>query len=148
MDIRSVRVTDAPIDAVHTVGFDWIEVFTDGSSRIQWSNPTGYTIPTADGPVVHGGMITMLADSAMGWAVYGLENPPEFLTGDLRCEFLRAAPADALIGRGWIVRRTRRVVFAAAEVTSLEGDVVYAAARSTQVVLGDHARVVVPGLWD
>jgi uncharacterized protein (TIGR00369 family) len=148
MATRTVRITDAPVDVVHTVGFDWIDVRSDGSSRISWSDPAGYTIPTPAGAVVHGGMITMFADAAMAWAVYGLEHPPEFLTGDLRCEFLRAAPAGPLIAEGWVVRRTRRVVFAAAEVRSVDDQVVYAAARATQVVLGDRSRVSVTGLWD
>lgn len=147
-DVRTVRVTEPDVAVVNTVGFDWIDICSDGSSTISWSDPGAYTIPTAAGPVVHGGMITMLADSAMAWCVYGLEDPPEFLTGDLRAEFIRAAPAGPIIAHGSVIRRTRRVIFTAAEVRSSDDTVLYAAARATQVVLDGSSRIVLPGLHD
>jgi len=145
-EVRSVRMTEVPVDVVRTVGFDWIEVRTNGTATIMWSNPVGYTIPTGSGPVVHGGMITMLADSAMAWCLYGLDEPPEFLTGDLRTEFIRAVPLGPVIAHGSIVRRTRKVIFAEAEVRSVDGAVLYAVGRATQVVLDGTARFTVPGL--
>ncbi len=145
-DIRIVRVSEFDVAAASTVGFDWIDVRSDGSATISWSDTGGYTIPTANGPVVHGGMITMLADSAMAWCVYGLADPPEFLTGDLRAEFIRAAPAGPIIAHGSVIRRTRRVIFTAAEVRSDDDTVLYAAARATQVVLDGPSRFVLAGL--
>ncbi len=145
-DVKTVRVTEFPVAAVTTVGFEWIDIRSDGSCTISWPDPGGYTIPTQDGPLVHGGMITMLADSAMAWCLYGLDEPPEFLTGDLRTEFIRAVPAGPIIAHGWVVRRTRRVIFAAAEVRSPDDTTLYAAARATQVVLEGRARMDLPGL--
>lgn len=147
-NVRTVRVTDFPVAAVNTVGFEWIDIRSDGSCTISWPDPSGYTIPTPSGPVVHGGMVTMLADSAMAWCLYGLEDPPEFLTGDLRTEFIRAVPAGPVIAHGWVVRRTRRVIFVAAEVRSPDDALLYAAARATQVVLDGRSRLELPSLHD
>jgi len=43
-----------------------------------------------------------------------LDKDQAFLTADLRVEFLRSARVGTLTARGWVVRRTRRVVFCAA----------------------------------
>lgn len=132
-----VRVTDFWIPAVNTVGIDWIDVGSDGTAIVHWPDPSPFSLPNGDADIVHGGLVTMVADSAMAWALYGLEDPPAFLTGDLRVEFIRATPATApVVAAGRVVRRTRRVVFCSAQVMSQDQSVVYAEARATQVVVG------------
>jgi uncharacterized protein (TIGR00369 family) len=88
-------------------------------------------------------MVTALLDAAMGGACWTvLDNDQAFLTADLRVEFLRSAEVGTLSARGWVVRRTRRVVFCAAELyrgETSDGDVI-ATSRATQVVLPADGR--------
>jgi uncharacterized protein (TIGR00369 family) len=106
-----------------------------GSTTIEWTAVADYCFPTAQGPVVQGGLVTALLDTAMGGACWSvLDNDQVFLTADLRVEFLRAARPGVLRASGTVVRRTRRVVFCAAEMHDSEGTQL-AASRCTQVVL-------------
>jgi uncharacterized protein (TIGR00369 family) len=113
-----------------------------GATSIAWDATPDYCFPTLGGPVVQGGLVTALLDAAMGgscWTV--LDRDQAFLTADLRVEFLRSAEAGTLSAHGWVVRRTRRVVFCAAELHRGEtrGEVL-AASRCTQVVLPADGR--------
>lgn len=118
-----------------------------GRSSVEWDAPVEYCFPTGAGPVVQGGMVTALLDSAMGSACWSvLEEGETFLTADLRVEFLRTTRPGTLTAVGTVVRRTRRVVFCAAELFDAGGTVL-AASRCTQVVLpadGPAARAAPP----
>lgn len=113
-----------------------------GATSIAWDATVDYTFPTAGGPIVQGGLVTALLDAAMGgscWTV--LDREQAFLTADLRVEFLRSAQIGTLSAHGWVVRRTRRVVFCAAELHRGEtkGELL-ATSRCTQVVLPAEGR--------
>jgi uncharacterized protein (TIGR00369 family) len=130
------------VDGPHiwrTLGYkrtDW----QPGSSTIEWTAIPEYCFPTADGPVVQGGMVTALLDSAMGGACWTvLDNDQVFLTADLRVEFLRAARPGLLRATGTVLRSTRRIVFCAAEMSDAAG-VLLATSRCTQVVLPDSGQ--------
>lgn len=106
-----------------------------GESTVEWDAPVEYSFPTGNGPVVQGGLVTALLDSAMGGACWTvLDRHETFLTADLRVEFLRTARPGLLTATGTVVRRTRRVVFCAAELLDAHGNLL-AASRCTQVVL-------------
>ncbi|MDQ2960523.1 MAG: PaaI family thioesterase [Candidatus Dormibacteraeota bacterium] len=119
-----------------TLGYrrtDW----RPGSTTIEWLATPEYSFPTAHGQVVQGGLVTALLDAAMGGACWTvLDNDQVFLTADLRVEFLRVSNPGLLSATGTVVRRTRRVVFCAAEMRSSAGELL-AASRCTQVVLPD-----------
>ena len=109
--------------------------WSPGRSVVEWDATVDYCFPSAGGPIVQGGLVTALLDAAMGgscWTV--LDRDQAFLTADLRVEFLRSARPGLLRGTGEVIRRTRRVVFCAAELTDDAG-VVLANSRCTQVVL-------------
>jgi uncharacterized protein (TIGR00369 family) len=108
-----------------------------GATTIAWDATADYCFPTAGGPIVQGGLVTALLDAAMGGACWTvLDRDQAFLTADLRVEFLRSAEVGTLSAHGWVVRRTRRVVFCAAELHRGEakGEVL-ASSRCTQIVL-------------
>ena len=106
-----------------------------GAVTVEWTATVDYSFPTASGPVVQGGLVTALLDSAMGGSCWSVLDPDQvFLTADLRVEFLRTARPGLLRAAGTVVRRTRRVVFCAAELTDADGTVL-AASRCTQIVL-------------
>ena len=117
-----------------TLGYrrtDW----QPGSTTIEWAATADYCFPTAEGPVVHGGLVTALLDSAMGGACWTVLNHDEvFLTADLRVEFLRVSRPELLNATGTVVKRSRRLVFCAAELRSAD-DRLLATSRCTQVVL-------------
>lgn len=118
----------------HTLGYRRTDL-KPGSTTVEWDAGLDYCFPSASGPIVHGGMVTAVLDSAMGgscWTV--LDTDQSFLTADLRVEFLRTCRPGTVRAVGEVVRRTRRVVFCAAQLFDAAG-VVVATARCTQVVL-------------
>ena len=111
------------------------ESWEPGATEVSWVADEAYCFPTASGPIVQGGLVTALLDAGMGGACWTvLDRDQAFLTADLRVEFLRSSTPGKLTARGWVVRRTRRVVFCAAELRNEAGDVL-ATSRCTQVVL-------------
>lgn len=106
-----------------------------GRMEIEWEATEDYTFPDGGGTsIVHGGLVATVLDTAMGGAcATTLEDGESFLTADLRVEFLRAGRPGMLRAEGRVVRRTKRVVFCAAELYDEAGDHV-ASARCTQVI--------------
>jgi 2-hydroxymuconate-semialdehyde hydrolase len=87
--------------------------------------------------VVHGGAISSLADSAMGFAVFSTCAPGEsFTTAELHLNFLRAVTADSglLRSTGRVVHRGQQLAVAEAEVFDQQNQLV-ARASSTNVIL-------------
>jgi len=62
-----------------------------------------------------------------------MSDEEEFLTADLRVEFMRSARPGVLRAEGRVVQRSRRVVFCSAELFGPDGTLL-AAARCTQIV--------------
>lgn len=107
----------------------------EGSTTIEWDATPEYGFPTRGGQVIQGGLVTAVLDAAMGGACWSLMSAEEaFLTVDLRVEFLRSTRVGTVRATGTVVRRTRRVVFCAAELHDDQG-VLLATSRCTQVVL-------------
>ncbi|MHB8468934.1 MAG: PaaI family thioesterase [Gaiellaceae bacterium] len=106
----------------------------DGVSIIEWDATPEYCFQAPSGPIVHGGMVTTLLDTAMGGACWSqMQEGEDFLTADLRAEFMRSARPGTLRAEGRVVQRNRRVVFCSAEVTDAEGNLL-ASSRCTQIV--------------
>jgi uncharacterized protein (TIGR00369 family) len=128
---------DAPPGAPHvwaTLGYRGLEQ-GDGRVVIEWDAPIEFCFTGASGPIVHGGLVTTLLDTAMGGACHSILGEDEtFLTADLRAEFLRPTRPGTLRAEGRVVHRTRRTVFCAADVHDAEGAHL-ASSRCTQVVL-------------
>jgi uncharacterized protein (TIGR00369 family) len=117
-----------------TLGFrrtDW----APGASTVEWDATLEYGFVTPAGPVIQGGLVTAVLDSAMGGACWTvLNNDEAFLTADLRVEFLRPTRPGRLRAVGQVVRRASRVVFCSAELFDDDATTL-AASRCTQVVL-------------
>jgi uncharacterized protein (TIGR00369 family) len=107
-----------------------------GRSEFEWEATTDHAFPTANGGwIVHGGMVTALLDSAMGAATWSLLNNNEvFLTADLRTEFYRPTLVGLVRATGWVVHKTRKISFAAAELFDASG-VKLASCRATNAIL-------------
>lgn len=117
-----------------TLGYRRID-WRPGATTIEWDATPAYCFPTAQGPVVQGGLVTALLDAAMGGACWTvLDHDQVFLTADLRVEFLRVSRPGLLRASGTVVRPTRRAVFCAAEMHD-GGGTLLATSRCTQIVL-------------
>jgi uncharacterized protein (TIGR00369 family) len=106
-----------------------------GRAVLQWQPDVDHSFPAGDGWIVHGGMITALLDTAMGQSTWTLLNKDEvFLTADLRTEFYRVTSPGLIRASGWVVHKTRRVSFAAAELHDANGKLL-AGGRATNLIL-------------
>jgi uncharacterized protein (TIGR00369 family) len=107
----------------------------DGTSVLEWDATEAYGFSTSSGPVIHGGMVTTILDSAMGAACWTVLTGDEvFLTADLRVEFYRSARPGLLTARGNVIKRTTRLAFCAAELFDAD-DRLLAGGRCTQTIL-------------
>ena len=117
----------------NTLGYRGIEQ-AEGRCVLEWDAPAEYAFPAASGPIVHGGLVATLLDTAMGGACWSVLGDGEtFLTADLHVEFLRSARPGTLRAEGKVVHRTKRVVFCAGELYDTAGAHL-ASARCTQVL--------------
>lgn len=109
----------------------------DGESVLEWDATPDYCFHAPSGPIVHGGMVTTLLDTAMGGACWTVCAEDEsFLTADLHVEFMRSAHPGTLRAEGRVVKRNRRIAFCAAELYDAAGTLL-AAARCTQIIRTD-----------
>ena len=133
LGIFTQRGGDGP-NLWRTLGFrrtDW----EPGGSTVEWEATPEYGFVTPAGPVIQGGLVTAILDSAMGGACWTVLNNDEvFLTADLRVEFFRPTRPGPLRATGHVVRKASRVVFCSAELFDSEGTTL-AASRCTQVLL-------------
>ena len=119
-----------------TLGYRLVDADADGDSAVvEWEAGEEYTFPDSSGsPIVHGGMVTTLLDTAMGWAcASSLVDGEGFLTANLHVEFFRPARPGTLRAEARVVERTRRVAFCAADLSDADGQLL-ASARCTQVI--------------
>jgi uncharacterized protein (TIGR00369 family) len=106
----------------------------EGRSVIEWEATPDYCFHAPSGPIVHGGMVATLLDTAMGGACWSvLEEDESFLTAELRTEFMRSARPGVLRADGRVVQRNRRVAFCAADLYD-EGGELLASSRCTQII--------------
>jgi uncharacterized protein (TIGR00369 family) len=110
----------------------------DGSATFEMPSTSELYNPNN---VVHGGAITSLADSAMGFAVFSTLAPDEtFTTAELHVNFLKAATAESGMLRsiGRVVQRGQQVAVAEADVLDQQNQLI-ARASSTNIILQRRA---------
>jgi 2-hydroxymuconate-semialdehyde hydrolase len=114
---------------------------TDGSATFEMPSSGEHYNPNN---VVHGGAITSLADSAMGFAVFStLAAGESFTTAELHINFLKAVTADSGMLRsiGRVVQRGQQVAVAEADVLNQQNQLI-ARAGSTNLILQPRAAAV------
>jgi uncharacterized protein (TIGR00369 family) len=122
----------------HTLGYRGVEQ-GDGRSVIEWDATAEYCFHARAGPIVHGGMVTTLLDTAMGGACRSvLDEDESFLTAELRTEFMRSARPGTLRAEGRVVQRNRRVAFCAADLYDEAGELL-ASSRCTQIIRSERS---------
>ena len=119
-----------------TLGYRGIQQ-ADGVAAIEWDATVDFCFHAPSGPIVHGGMVTTLLDTAMGGACWTvLDEGESFLTADLRVEFMRSARPGTLRAEGRVIQRNRRVAFCLAELYDEAGELL-ASSRCTQIIRRD-----------
>jgi uncharacterized protein (TIGR00369 family) len=117
-----------------TLGWRRVEV-GPGRAVLEWEPTIDHAFPAGKDWIVHGGMVTAILDTAMGSATWTLlDRDQVFLTADLRTEFYRPARPGPVRATGWVVQKTRRVTFAAAELHNHDGTLL-ASGRASQVII-------------
>jgi uncharacterized protein (TIGR00369 family) len=110
-------------------------VWEPGRQVVEWKATEDYAFPSASGPIIHGGMVATILDTAMGGATWTLLNTNEtFLTSNLSTEFYRSTRPGLLRAEGRVMRRTKRAVFCSADLYD-DSDRHLASARCTQIIL-------------
>src|SRR5438132_5815846 len=129
----ALRGAAPPPPYVRLLNMRFIAV-ADGSATFEMPSTSELYNPNN---VVHGGAITSLADSAMGFAVLSTLAPGEnFTTAELHVNFLRAVTAESgtLRSIGRVVQRGQQVAVAEADVLDQQNQLI-ARASSTNIIL-------------
>lgn len=88
--------------------------------------------------IVHGGMISALADTATGLAVRTTLDPGQMqITGQLNVHFLAPVRGGRILGKGRVVKPGARMVYAEADIVD-EGGKLLARASATYFVVRDR----------
>ena len=133
----ALRGAAPPPPYVRLLNMRFIAV-ADGSATFEMPSTSELYNPNN---VVHGGAITSLADSAMGFAVFSTLAPGEtFTTAELHVNFLKAATAESGMLRsiGRVVQRGQQVAVAEADVLDQQNQLI-ARASSTNIILQRRA---------
>lgn len=130
------EVTDARSPAGNWLGFR-LESIEQGAATIsvpvkrEMTNPYGH---------IHGGMMSLVIDEVIGWAVISLESESHYTSLNLNVDFLYAIKeGDRLFAQARIVRAGKKIVHAECEVKS-EAGTLLAKAASNLVVTGMKIR--------
>ena len=94
----------------------------------------------------HGGVIGTIADSAGGYAAFGLMDAEDgILTVEYKLNLMALADGDLLVARGWVLRAGRTLTVARAEVGVVKNGVEVACAAMQQTLMRIVGRAEVGG---
>lgn len=97
---------------------------TDGTAELHYEVRAEFTIP---GNVVQGGIVAAMLDQTMAFSAKGALS-----TASLNIDILRPVKGPKLRVKGRVTRKGRRIVFAEAEMTNSDDEIV---ARGTQTAV-------------
>jgi|SRR5690606_18576930 len=88
---------------------------------------------------IHGGMVALVADEAIGWAVVSLESESYYTSVNLQVDFLYAASlGERIFVDAEIIRQGKKILYAEVTVTSAQQTLI-ARASSNLVVTSMEA---------
>ncbi|MFT4062587.1 MAG: PaaI family thioesterase [Edaphocola sp.] len=89
---------------------------------------------------IHGGMMSLVIDEAIGWAVVSLEADAHYTSVSLNTDFLfAAAEGERIFATAEIIRHGKKIINASVSVHN-EKDILLAKAGSNLVVTGMKAK--------
>ncbi len=116
--------------------FFGLQIVEHGPGTMTWTMPATAWLNNAFG-VIYGGAIAVLADSAIGGAIWMTMDRGQVLASlNLHVYFFRPVLADgrAMVGRGTVTRTGRSLRVAGAEVFDADGNLVAMGTGSAKVV--------------
>lgn len=125
-------VTDA-----RSVAGNWLGFTLEKAERghVEFSLPVRREMTNPFGGL-HGGMMGVIVDECMGWAVVTLDLPVRYTTTGLHLDFLRAAKeGETVRAVADIIRHGKRTIYAECSVYDKDGQLV-ARANSTLIAVG------------
>lgn len=85
---------------------------------------------------IHGGMMSLVADEAIGWAVVSLEAEAHYTSVSLHLDFLfAAAQGERVVAVAEIIRQGKKIINASVEIFNEKG-ILLSRATSNLVVTG------------
>lgn len=115
------------------LGMSVIEIAPEGGRmKFQYQPTAAMTNPLG---FVQGGFVTAMLDDVMAPALIST-CPPEtsIPTLEIKTSFIKGVKPGPVICEGWVIKKTRTVAFMAAELTSLEGDLLATATATFRVI--------------
>lgn len=129
---EAMRAGEFEIPANDNLGFELVET-TDPKENVSfsWTVPTGFANSAGN---LQGGMLAAFADALLGGATAAhLPDSQYPALAEMKISIFRPAPAGTkLTGKGYVVKRGRRVLFAEAEITDSSGKLI-ARASGTEI---------------
>lgn len=111
-------VTGALSPTGNWLGFTLLNI-TRGSATLSLPIRTEMTNPYHG---IHGGMMGVLCDEAIGWAVVSLGHENTFTTVNLNLDYLYAAFAgETIVAHGTVIREGKKLIHAEALVYNADG---------------------------
>ncbi len=115
------------------LGITILEV-TPGGGRIKcqyqpteaMTNPKGF---------VQGGFVTAMLDDVMAPALISICPPDTTIpTLEIKTSFIKGVYPGPVIAEGWVVKKARAIGFMAAELTSLDGELLATASATFRII--------------
>jgi uncharacterized protein (TIGR00369 family) len=123
-------VTDARSPAGNWMGLT-LERMSKGDVMVSMIIRKEMTNPYGN---IHGGMMSLLIDETIGWAVVSLENENHYTSLNLNVDFLYAIKeGERLYANAKIIRSGKKIVHAVCEVNNAEGTLLAKAASNLVV---------------
>lgn len=125
------------VTEAHSAAGNWLGFTLENAERghVEFSLPVRREMTNPFGGL-HGGMMGVIVDECMGWAVVTLDLPTRYTTTGLHLDFLRAAKeGETVRAVADIIRQGKRTIYAECSVYSEDGKLV-ARANSTLIALG------------
>ena len=125
-------VTEARSAAGNWLGFTLVKA---ERGRVEFSVPVRREMTNPFGGL-HGGMMGVIVDECMGWAVVTLDLPVRYTTTGLHLDFLHSAmEGETVRAVAEIIRQGKRTIYAECSVYGESGKLI-ARSNSTLIALG------------
>ncbi len=128
-----LRGETPPAPCSELLGISIVEVKPEGGRlKFQYQPSEAMTNPKG---FVQGGFITAMLDDVMAPALLSTCEPETAIpTLEIKTCYIKGVKPGPVVAEGWIVKKTRTIAFMAAELSSLDGDLLATASATFRVI--------------
>ena len=124
---------EPPAPCSQLLGISILEV-TPGGGRMKFQYQPNETMTNPKG-FVQGGFVTAMLDDVMAPALISTCPPDTSVpTLEIKTSFIKGVKPGPVIAEGWIVQKARTIGFMAAELRSLEGELLASASATFRII--------------